>query len=162
MILKIIKLPAKILRTPTEPVSFPLKKDVKRLVFDMLDTVKKADGIGLAAPQISQNLKLAIIYLEEAGVPAFFLFNPRIIKTSKEEVEVEEGCLSMPGLFGMVTRPKKITVEAENTEGKTVQITDDGWIARVIQHEVDHLNATLIIDHIKRITRGKELLKNYT
>jgi peptide deformylase len=67
----------------------------------------------------------------------------------------------MPGVFGMVKRPKKITVEFYDLEGKKHELTDDGWIARVIQHEVDHLHNTLIIDKLKNITQGKELLKKY-
>lgn len=161
MILPIAKLPARILREETKTVEFPLNKDVRRLLKDMLDTVKKAQGIGLAAPQVSKDLKMALIYLEESGVPPFPLFNPRIIASSKEQVEIEEGCLSLPGLFGIVSRPKQITIEAENMDGKTVKLTDDGWIARVIQHEVDHLNNILIIDKFKKITKGKSLVPQY-
>lgn len=161
MVLPITKLPSKVLRLPTEKINFPLSKDLRRLILDMVETCKKADGIGLAAPQVSKPLNMALIYLEEAGVPAFVLFNPRIIKKSKETVELEEGCLSMPGVFGMVSRPKKITVEAEDLEGKTMTLTDDDWIARVMQHEIDHLNQTLIIDKFSSITRGHELLKKY-
>ncbi len=161
MVLPIAKLPAKALRRPTENLTFPLKKDIKRMVLDMLDTVKKADGIGLAAPQVSKSLNMALIYLEEAGVPPFMLFNPKIIKSSKETVDIEEGCLSMPGVFGLVERPKKITVEAQDLEGKKITLTDDDWIARVMQHEIDHLAGTLIIDKFKTITRGEELLSQY-
>lgn len=161
MVLPIAKLPAKILRKETLNISFPLHKDIKRLIRDMLDTVKKANGIGLAAPQISRDLNLAIVYLEDAGVPPFPLINPKIIHRSKEMVEIEEGCLSMPGVFGLVNRPKKITVETQDLAGKKITLTDDGWIARVMQHEIDHLHATLIIDHIKKYTRGKELLLKY-
>ncbi len=161
MTLPITKLPAQILRKDTTDVVFPLPKDTKRLLNDMLATVKKADGIGLAAPQVSSNLNLALIYLAHLDVPPFAIFNPKIIKSSKEEVEIEEGCLSMPGVFGMVSRPKQITVEFQDFEGETHTITDDGWIARVIQHEFDHLHSTLIIDKFKKITRGKELLKQF-
>ncbi len=161
MILPIAKLPAKILRKETADIPFPLHKDIKRLIRDMLVTVKKADGIGLAAPQVSRDLNLAIIYLEEAGVPAFPLINPKIIYRSKETVEIEEGCLSMPGVFGLVTRPKKVTVEAQDLSGKKINLTDDGWVARVMQHEIDHLHSMLIVDHIKKFTRGRELLSKY-
>ncbi len=161
MVLPIAKSPAKILRHPTKTVVFPLSKDVKRLLKDMLNTVKRAEGIGLAAPQVSKNLNLALIYLAEAGGPTFFLFNPKIVKSSKKTVDLEEGCLSAPGVFGMVERPEKITVEAQNSEGKTITITDNAWIARVMQHEIDHLNATLIVDKLKSITKGQELLSKY-
>ncbi len=161
MILPIAKLPAKILRTPTKPVHFPLKKDDLRLVRDMLSTVKKADGIGLAGPQVSRNLNMALIYLEEAGLPPFMVYNPTITYRSREQISVEEGCLSLPGVFGEVIRPKKITVEFQNLEGSTQTITDDGWLARVLQHEIDHLNCILIIDKFKKITRGKELIPKF-
>lgn len=161
MVIPIAHLPAKILRKPVTDVSFPLSKDTKRLLKDMLATVKKADGIGLAAPQVSKDLNFAIIFLEEMGVPPFAIFNPKITKSSKEEVAIEEGCLSMPGVFGMIARPKKITVEFQDFEGTKHSITYDGWLARVIQHEIDHLDNILIIDKFKNITRGQELLKKY-
>ena len=161
MILPIAKLPAHILRTPTETLTFPLKKDDVRLIKNMVDTVRDADGVGLAAPQISKNLSLAIIYLEEAGLPAFPIINPKITHYSKEMEEMEEGCLSMPGVFGMVRRPKKITMEAYNMEGEKFVITDDTFLARVIQHEVDHLQCVLIKDKLEKITKGKELLPKY-
>lgn len=161
MILPITKLPAEVLRRETEAVMFPLNKAVKRLLKDMLDTVKKADGIGLAAPQVGSNLNAALIYLEQSGVPAFFIFNPTITEYSKETAVIEEGCLSMPGVFGEVARPKKITVTFQDAEGKPHTLTDDGWLARVIQHEYDHLHKTLIIDKMRKVTVGKELLPNY-
>ena len=161
MKLPIAKLPAQILREETKNIRFPLSKDIKRLIRDMLDTVKKADGIGLAAPQVSKNLNLAIIYLEETGIPAFPLINPVITKQSKETVEIEEGCLSMPEVFGLVQRPLKVAVEAQDLQGKKITFTDDGWLARVMQHEIDHLHGTLIIDKLKNVTRGRELLNKY-
>lgn len=161
MILKIAKLPSKVLRKENPDVTFPLKKDVLKLLQNMLQTVKKVDGIGLAAPQVSVNLNLAIIYLEHAGVPPFAIINPKITSRSKNTVVIEEGCLSMPGVFGEVERPKKISFEFYDLEGKKHKMTDDGWIARVVQHEVDHLEKTLIIDKITKITQGQELLKEY-
>ena len=74
---------------------------------------------------------------------------------------MEEGCLSMPGVFGMVRRPKKITMEAYDVEGKKFSITDDTFLARVLQHEIDHLNNTLIFDKLDKITKGEEILPNY-
>lgn len=158
MILPIAKLPVKVLRTPVEDLSFPLKKDQLRLISNMLDTVISAKGVGLAAPQISKNLNLALIYLEEAGLPAFPIINPVITKSSTETTVMEEGCLSMPGVFGKVTRPKKITMEAYNIEGEKFSITDDTFLARVLQHEIDHLNNILIIDKLDAVTAGADLL----
>lgn len=161
MVLPIVKLPAQVLRRPVEDVVFPLNKDVKRLIRDMLETVIKADGIGLAAPQVGRNLNLALVYLEHSGVPVFPIINPTIIKTSSEVVPIEEGCLSLPGLFGNVTRPKSITLEYCDIDGNKKKLSDDGWIARVCQHEIDHLLGTLIIDKLDNITQGKELLGIY-
>lgn len=162
MILKISKLPAKVLREKVNDIHYPLTKPTLRLLSNMLSTVKKVDGIGLAAPQVGKSLNLALIYLEHAGVPAFPIINPKILSKSKETVVIEEGCLSMPGVFGEVSRPKKITIEFQDLEGNKHKITDDGWIARVVQHEVDHLHGTLIKDRFIKITKGEELLKNYT
>lgn len=161
MYLPISHLPSKVLRAPVKDITFPIKKPIHRLISDMLDTVKKADGIGLAAPQIGKSLNLALVYLEDQGIPPFPLFNPKILDYGKQQVEIEEGCLSMPGVFGMVKRPKKIKLQAQDYEGKFITIEDDGWLARVMQHEFDHLHETLIIDKFTKITRGKELLSKY-
>lgn len=162
MVLPIVKLPAQVLRRPVTDVSFPLHKDVRRLIRDMLETVIKADGIGLAAPQVGQSLNLALIYLETSGIPVFPIINPKIVETSKQRVAIEEGCLSLPGLFGEVTRPKKIVIEYQDMHGKVQRLDDNGWIARVCQHEVDHLIGTLIIDKLDSVTQGQELLKIYS
>lgn len=161
MILPISKLPARVLRTPVEDVAFPLKKDNLRLIKNMLDTVIAANGVGLACPQVSKSLNMALIYLDDAGLPAFPIINPKITKYSKETEEMEEGCLSLPGVFGMVRRPKKITMEAYNIDGEKFTVTDDTFLARVLQHEIDHLNNELIYDKFEKITTGKELLPTF-
>ena len=127
----------------------------------MIDTVRKADGIGLAAPQVGKSVKVVIINLEKSGVPLVALYNPKVVTKSFAKTEIEEGCLSIPGVFGMVKRPKKVTIEAQTAEGKTVQFTDDGWIARVAQHEIDHINGRLIIDVIKKYTQGAEIVEEW-
>jgi peptide deformylase len=161
MILPILTYPNKVLREPTQPVTFPLTKEIKKLTEDMIDTVRKADGIGLAAPQVGKSVKLVIINLEKNGIPLIALYNPKIVAKSFAKSEIEEGCLSIPNVFGMVKRPKKVTVEAQTAEGKTVQFSDDGWIARVAQHEIDHTNGRLIIDLIKKYTQGAEIVKEW-
>jgi peptide deformylase len=132
----------------------------------MLDTVDHANGIGIAAPQVSQNLNMALIYLTEGradakGIEPFVIINPVITEVSKETTIMEEGCLSMPGVYGEVRRPKKITMEAYDLEGKKFTITDDTFLARVLQHEIDHLHNTLIIDKLGKISQGEELLSKY-
>ncbi len=161
MILPIAKLPAKVLRSPVSDLKFPITKDHARLVKNMLDTCISANGVGLAATQVSKSLNMALIYLEEAGVPPFVIINPKITKVSKATDEVEEGCLSLPGVFGMVKRPKKITVEAFNLNGEKFVITDDTFLARVLQHEIDHLHNILIADKFESITTGEDLLPNF-
>lgn len=161
MILPITKLPSQVLRRPTQDLTFPLSKDVRRLMRDMLDTVRAARGVGLAAPQVGQSLNMALIFLEEANVPPFFIINPKLLSVSKETGLLEEGCLSMPGVFGPVERPKKITMEFYDFEGEKHTVTDDTFLARVLLHEYDHLHQTLIKDKLVQVTHGKELLSQY-
>ncbi len=159
MTLPIKKYPDPVLRAKTEPVVFPLSSEIKKLTKDMIDTVRNSDGIGLAAPQVGKPVKLVIINLEKSGIPTFALYNPKIKSKSFKRVEIEEGCLSIPGVYGMVKRPKKVTIEGQNNLGEKITITDDGWVSRVAQHEIDHINGILIIDLIKKYTQGEELIK---
>ena len=159
MILEIIKYPAKILRTKTRKVKFPLSPADRKLIRDMLDTVRSADGIGLAAPQVGQSLAVIVVNLENMGVPAFALLNPEIQSGSKKKADMEEGCLSLPGIYGMVSRPEKIEFTGQDLNGGKISASADGLLARVIQHETDHINGVLIIDKIKKYTQGKELVK---
>ena len=161
MILPILTYPNDILRKPTEPVSFPLSKEMKKLTQDMVDTVRAADGIGLAAPQVGQSVKIIVVNLEKNQVPLIALYNPKIIYKGVRKVEVEEGCLSIPEVFGMVRRPRKVTIQAQNLKGEVVKITDEGWVSRVAQHEIDHINGKLIIDLIKKYTKGEDIVKQW-
>jgi peptide deformylase len=161
MILPILKFPNKILRTSAKEIIFPLSKEIIKLARDMADTVRAADGIGLAAPQVGKSVRLAVINLEKHGIDLFPLFNPKILKRSFKKEEVEEGCLSLPGIFGFVKRPKKVKIETQNIDGKKIVFEDDGWISRVIQHELDHVDGKLIIDHIKKFTQGKDIVKQW-
>ncbi len=159
MVLPILTYPNKILRTPAADVSFPLSKEVKKLTKDMIDTVKKADGIGLAAPQVGKLLRLIIINLEKNNIPPIPLYNAKITKRKFKKIEIEEGCLSLPGIYGSVKRPKQVTIEAQNSQGEKIIITDDGWISRIAQHEIDHTNGVLIIDLIKKYSQGEDIVK---
>ncbi|HVY67929.1 MAG TPA: peptide deformylase [Patescibacteria group bacterium] len=161
MVLPILTFPNDYLRKPTKPVEFPLSKEIKKLTRDMIETVKAADGIGLAAPQVGRSAKLIVINLEKSGVPVFALYNPKIVSSGTKKVEIEEGCLSIPGVFGMVKRPRKVTIQAQNAAGDTVQLDDDGWISRVGQHEIDHINGRLIIDIIKKYSQGEDQVKQW-
>jgi peptide deformylase len=161
MILPIFTYPNKVLRHPTQSVTFPLSKEMLKLTKDMLDTVKSADGIGLAAPQVGKSVKLIVINLEKNGVPLMALYNPKIVSKGIRKVEIEEGCLSIPKIFGMVKRPKKVTIQAQNSTGEVIKFEDDGWVSRVSQHEIDHINGILIIDLIKKYTQGEETVKKW-
>jgi peptide deformylase len=161
MILPIVKFPDPVLRKPTEPVTFPLSPAIKKLTKDMIDTVKAADGIGLAAPQVGKSVKLIVINLEKNGVPLLVLYNPKIVSKGLGKTEIEEGCLSIPGVFGMVKRSKKATVRAQNALGETVTFTDTAWVARVAEHEIDHINGKLMIDLIKKYTQGEDIVKQW-
>ncbi len=159
MVLKILTYPNEILRKPTESVSFPLSKEMKKLTQDMIDTVRKADGIGLAAPQVGKSVKLIIINLEKMGLKLFPVYNAKILKKGVRKVEIEEGCLSIPEVFGMVRRPKKVIIQGQNSDGEIIELTDEAWVSRVAQHEIDHINGKLIIDLIKKYTKGEEIVK---
>ena len=159
MILEIVKFPHKALRAKTAPVVFPLSKELKKLTQDMIDTVKYAKGIGLAAPQVDKAYKLIVINLEHLGLPPFALYNPKVVFKGFKKQDMEEGCLSIPEVFGMVKRPMKVTVKAQNERGEEIEITDSGWVSRVAQHEIDHINGVLILDKIRKYTKGQELVK---
>ena len=115
--LKIVTIPDPILSNKTSLVK-NFNQSLADLVSKMIETCRLANGIGLAAPQIGKSIRLCIINLEHQGLPAFALVNPKIVKKSWKKVEMEEGCLSIPGIFGIVKRPAKITVEALNLQGE--------------------------------------------
>lgn len=135
-----------ILRAANRELSFPLDKKTLELIEDMKLTVKKAPGIGLAAPQIGANLMLAIIHMEEFGIESFALINPKVVSRSIKKTLMEEGCLSIPKVFGQVKRPAKVEVTGFTEDGRKVRIKADKLLAKVLQHEIDHLNGTLIAD----------------
>lgn len=112
----------------------------------------------MAAPQVGQDLAIIVIDLETLGVPPFALINPEIVKFSRTKTDLEEGCLSIPGVFGFVSRPDKIVFKGYNLHGEEITAQADGMLAKVIQHEVDHINGVLIIDKIKKYTQGKDLI----
>ncbi len=154
MNLKILKHPNSVLRKKGQDLKFPLNEPTRKLIKDMHQTLVKAQGIGLAAPQVGYSLNLVVINLEHLGVPAFTLINPVITKFSKNQTDLEEGCLSIPGIYGIVERPEKIEFCAYTEAGQKISAKADAMLAKVIQHEVDHINGVLIIDKIKKYTDG--------
>ncbi len=152
--LNIVKVPDPILNKKTELIK-NFDQSLAELVTEMIETCRQANGIGLAAPQIGKSIRLCVINLEHTGLPPFALVNPKIIKKSWKKVEMEEGCLSIPGTFGMVKRPQKVYIEAQNLEGELTKFTADGLLSRVIQHEIDHLDGVLFTSKMTRQTTGK-------
>ncbi len=119
---------------------------IKELLQDMLETMHKYNGVGLAGPQVGILKRVIVIDLYDGSKP-LLLINPKIIKT-KGEQEVEEGCLSFPNEYGKIIRPKEVIVEALNEEGKKVKIVGKDLLAQALDHEIDHLNGTLFVDKI--------------
>lgn len=120
---------------------------IRELAKDMMDTMHKYDGVGLAAPQVGILKRVIVIDLYEEGTQ-YALVNP-VIKKAKGEQEVEEGCLSFPNKFGKVIRPKEVEVEALNLDGKKVKIKAKDLLAQALCHEIDHLNGELFIDKVE-------------
>lgn len=152
--LKIVTIPNPVLTEKTKPVD-KFDSALSKLVGDMIQACKSANGIGLAAPQIGKSIRLCVIDLDHLGLPPFALVNPKITKKSLKKVDMEEGCLSIPGVFGIVRRPMKITVSAQSLDGQKHKFEADGLLARVIQHEVDHLDGILFTTKILKKTSGK-------
>ena len=127
---------------------------LRSLADDMLETMHEGHGIGLAAPQIGLLQRILVVQLPEdeddpqSGKP-FVLINPEVVKTSRTEVEGEEGCLSIPTWYGMVYRPEWIVVKAQDVNGKPQRIKARGLLARVFSHEMDHLDGVLFVDRVE-------------
>lgn len=133
--------------------------EIKKLIEDMFDTMYATDGIGLAAPQVGVSKRIIVVDIEEHDqfYPPIALINPKIIEWSDEENIAEEGCLSVPGPTAPVRRAERVTVEAMTVDGKEITVEGVGLMARVLQHEIDHLKGKLFVDRVKE--EDKKLLK---
>jgi len=133
-----------------------IDRETKILVDDLIATLKNAGGLGLAAPQIGVSKKVFIIDLSSIDLTESVkvFINPRIIYSSENEVVIEEGCLSFPGIFQRIQRPEKVKVTTTGLDGKEFTLEVSGMLARTIQHENDHLNGVLFIDHFSPLTRA--------
>jgi peptide deformylase len=140
------------LRRRAKPVEH-VTPEIRKIIADMVDTMYDEVGLGLAAPQVGVSLRLMVVGDEE-GREARALINPRITEQGGE-VTAEEGCLSIPGIFAPVKRAEWVKLEAEDPSGKPVVLTGRGLRARVFQHEMDHLDGVLFIDHLDPVTRDK-------
>lgn len=147
---KILKYPDPLLAQKSSPVT-QFDQHLKKLVEDMFETMYDAEGIGLAAPQIGILQRIVTIDLEEESEP-LVLINPEI-KSGSGRIDSEEGCLSIPGFRESIKRQAEVEVCAQNLKGETFSFSADQLLARCVQHEIDHLDGILFINHLSRIKR---------
>ena len=156
-ILKVARLGHPVIRTPSVavPKDTIASPDIQRLIDDMIETMREYDGVGIAAPQVHVSKQLVVIevtqnrrYPGEGPIPLTILINPKILSASKKLAEDWEGCLSVNELRGKVPRAESLEVEAYNRKGEKVRIRAQGFFARVIQHECDHLTGKVFLDRM--------------
>ena len=152
-LIPIVKIPDPILRQIAQPVD-EITDGVRQLLDDMAATMYAAPGIGLAAPQINVSQRLVVIDCgKDHAQELYKMVNPEIIALSEEQAVLEEGCLSIPDQTAEVTRPAEVSIRYLDETGTSQTLTADGLLAACIQHEIDHLNGVLFIDHISRLKR---------
>lgn len=153
MIREIVKYPSPVLAQQTAPVE-KFDEELQKLVEDMFESMYAVEGVGLAAPQIGINLRLAVIDVTVGKNPEarLVLANPEITHSEGEQRE-EEGCLSLPGFRGFVMRPKFVSVRAQNAAGESWEMRGEGLLARAFCHEIDHLYGVLFINHLGMVKR---------
>jgi peptide deformylase len=156
----LIILPDPVLRQLSKPVE-RVDADLRKLADDMLETMYDAPGIGLAAIQIGIPLRLLVIDLAKDGEDKapMVVINPEIVQSSDERSTYEEGCLSIPDYYAEVERPATVRAKFLDRDGKQQEITAEGLLATCLQHEIDHLNGVLFIDHISRLKRDMVMRK---
>ena len=135
--------------------------ETRQLMDDMLETMYAAPGIGLAAPQVGELRRVIVLDIdrEEVKTGPLFMANPEIIEVSDEDLTYEEGCLSVPEHYSDVVRPAKVTVRYLDRDGETKEMACEGLLATCVQHEIDHLDGILFIDHISSLKRSMILRK---
>jgi len=162
----IITHPAPVLRRKARKVT-DFGPEIQKIIDDMIETMREAPGVGLAAPQVDVPLRLIVVeYAEEVEdeegkqketLPKLYvLANPEIMRLSDESEIGTEGCLSIPGFVGDVDRPLGAVIKGLNRHGKPVRVKADGWLARIFQHEIDHLEGILFIDRAEKVWRLEE------
>lgn len=149
MILPILTQHSPILRQISKEIK-EVTPEVKKNALDMIETMKNSNGVGLAAPQIGSNIRLIVIAYKNNSIT---MVNPVILKKSSLENTSEEGCLSIPGTFGNVKRHTNIVVEMTDLSGNKQVIKAKGMFARIIQHEIDHLDGVLFTDKVLKLTK---------
>ena len=152
---KILKFPDQNLRTKAEVIE-TFDAALKALTDDMFETMHSVNGIGLAATQIGISKRVAVIDISQEKNEPFVIINPEIeiLDTSKNE-DYDEGCLSVPGFFETVSRPSDIKLTYQDLNGEKKEIKPEGLLTKVVQHELDHLNGRLFVDHISELKRRR-------
>lgn len=171
-LLKIETLNNPILRRKARPVTL-IDSGLQNLIDNMIETMRAANGVGLAGPQVNQQLRLTVVEtmpkfdddgeVIEGSRELHVLINPKIVSTSRKMVDGIEGCLSIPGWVGEVARHQSIRVRALDRQGKKIRLRLSGWTARIVQHEIDHLDGTLYIDRLtaaENLWREEEFFKD--
>jgi len=153
----IVSIPDAVLRRKAKKVT-AFDKDLQTLIDDMIETMRVAPGVGLAAPQVDASLRLIVVEYgededEDAPKKLYTVINPEIVSTSEELTDGTEACLSIPRIMGDVERHEKIVVKGFNRFGKPVKYKLSGWMARIFQHEIDHLEGVLFTDRASRVWR---------
>ena len=159
-VLDIITLPEPVLRKKARKVS-QYSNELHTLIDDMVETMRAAPGVGLAAPQVNVQLRVIVVEFgdeedEEIPPKLYIIVNPELSKFSQELVTGTEGCLSIPGYVGEVERSKTVIVKGFNRQGNPLKIKAKGWLARIFQHEVDHLDGILYIDRSDKVLAIEE------
>lgn len=145
-----------------QKVAAPIERvddEVRRIAADMAETMYAAPGIGLAATQVDVHRRLIVIDISETHDQLITLINPRILGQSAEIQACEEGCLSVPGIFDEVERPERVEVEALGLDGKSFRLKAEGLLAVCVQHEMDHLEGIVFVDHLSRLKRNRIVSK---
>lgn len=130
--------------------------DLQKLIDDMVETMREAPGVGLAAPQVDVSMRVIVVEFgdeedEQAPKKLYAVVNPEIARASTETLMGTEGCLSIPGFVGEVERFKSVTIKGQNRKGHPTRIKADGWLARIFQHEIDHLDGVLFTDRAEQV-----------
>jgi peptide deformylase len=152
MQLEIITLGTDVLRRKADEIT-DINDEILNLINGMKETLAACRGLGLAAPQVDRSLRLFITHAPEDNVRVFI--NPELVYLSQEQDKYEEGCLSVPDFYADVIRPEKIQIQAWNEKGKPFTIEAGGLLARIIQHENDHLNGKLFIDYLSDVKKQR-------
>ena len=161
---KIVTLPDPVLKRKARTVN-KFDKDLQTVLDDMVETMREAPGVGLAAPQVGLSERIIVIEYyereedeenEDAPKKVWAMINPEIVKTSEETLMGVEGCLSIPGLLGEVERHAEVQVKGLNRHGRPMKVKAKGWLARIFQHEIDHLNGVLFTERATQVWQPQQ------